>query len=115
MRILDFWILAPPSLQMQPPIRWGFPHETGCRCSRKAEEIVRKAPRDRASVSVECRTISDGGSGGSSIIGGIFFSVLGGGQDIASHVHAFAVALSCNVALLAVGGLLSLWLPRQVQ
>jgi EmrB/QacA subfamily drug resistance transporter len=60
-------------------------------------------------------TFQIGAALGVAIIGGIFFSVLGGGQDIASHVHAFAVALSCNVALLAVGGLLSLWLPRQVQ
>ena len=49
---------------------------------------------------------------GVAVIGGIFFTVLGTGQDLASHARAFAVALGCNVALLAVGGVLSLLLPK---
>lgn len=36
---------------------------------------------------------------------------LGTGRELASYSHAFGVALGCNVALLAIGGLLSLWLP----
>jgi EmrB/QacA subfamily drug resistance transporter len=59
-------------------------------------------------------TFQIGAALGVATIGGVFFSVLGGAQDVASHAHAFAVALSCNVALLVAGGLLSLWLPRQV-
>jgi len=45
---------------------------------------------------------------GVAIIGGIFYSALGAGQDLATYAHAFTVALGCNVALLALGGILSL-------
>jgi EmrB/QacA subfamily drug resistance transporter len=48
---------------------------------------------------------------GVAIVGGVFFSALGTGADLAAHAHAFAIALGCNVALLVAGGVLSLWLP----
>ena len=57
-------------------------------------------------------TFQVGAALGVAVIGGIFFTVLGTGQDLASHARAFAVALGCNVALLAVGGVLSLLLPK---
>ncbi|SDS10892.1 MFS transporter [Bradyrhizobium canariense] len=56
-------------------------------------------------------TFQIGASLGVAIIGGVFFSTVGGNQELTSYAHAFSVALGCNVALLALGGLLSLWLP----
>jgi hypothetical protein len=56
-------------------------------------------------------TLQIGAALGVAIIGGIFYTVLGAGQDLASHAHAFVVALGCNIAMLALGGVLSLWLP----
>jgi EmrB/QacA subfamily drug resistance transporter len=56
-------------------------------------------------------TFQIGAALGVAIIGGVFFSVLGTGQGLVSYSRAFAVALGCNIALLAIGGLLSLWLP----
>ncbi|WP_252168939.1 MFS transporter [Sphingomonas morindae] len=56
-------------------------------------------------------TFQIGSALGVAIVGGIFFSILGTGRSPADHAHAFAIALSCNVALLVLGGLLSLWLP----
>jgi EmrB/QacA subfamily drug resistance transporter len=53
-------------------------------------------------------TFQIGSALGVAIIGGVFYSVLGTGQDLAPHAHAFAVALACNVVFLAIGGLLSL-------
>ncbi|MEW6644787.1 MAG: MFS transporter [Pseudomonadota bacterium] len=47
---------------------------------------------------------------GVAVIGGVFYGVLGDGEDLAAYGHAFAVALGCNVVLLALGGLLSLGL-----
>jgi EmrB/QacA subfamily drug resistance transporter len=55
-------------------------------------------------------TFQIGAALGVAIIGGVFFSVLGGGQDLAAYARAFSAALGCNVALLMVGGVLSLWL-----
>jgi EmrB/QacA subfamily drug resistance transporter len=60
-------------------------------------------------------TFQIGAALGVALVGGVFFSVLGTGQDLASYSRAFAVALGCNVALLATGGLLSLWLPAKSQ
>lgn len=60
-------------------------------------------------------TFQIGAALGVAIIGGVFFSVLGSGQEIITYSHAFSVALGCNVALLALGGILSLWLPHQGQ
>jgi EmrB/QacA subfamily drug resistance transporter len=56
-------------------------------------------------------TFQIGSALGVAIIGGVFFSVLGTGHELVSYSRAFAVALGCNIALLAIGGLLSLWLP----
>ena len=47
---------------------------------------------------------------GVAVIGGVFYSVLGSHTEPAAYAHAFAVALGCNVAFLALGGVLSLWL-----
>lgn len=60
-------------------------------------------------------TLQIGAALGVAIIGGVFFSILGVGQELTSYSHAFSVALGCNVALLVLGGVLSLWLPRQGQ
>ncbi|GGE99038.1 MFS transporter [Aliidongia dinghuensis] len=49
---------------------------------------------------------------GVAIIGGVFYGVLGAGGTSADYAHAFTIALGCNVALLALGGILSLWLPK---
>jgi predicted MFS family arabinose efflux permease len=58
-------------------------------------------------------TFQIGAALGVAIVGGVFFSVLGARQDLAAYAQAFGVALGCNVALLAVGGVLSLWLPGE--
>jgi len=58
-------------------------------------------------------TFQIGAALGVAIVGGVFFSALGSGQDVAAYTHAFAVALGCNVALLVFGGVLSLWLPGE--
>jgi MFS family permease len=60
-------------------------------------------------------TFQIGAALGVAIIGGIFYSVLGTRPDPDAYAHAFAVALGCNVALLALGGWLSLWLPDERQ
>jgi len=56
-----------------------------------------------------------GASLGVAIIGGVFYSALGMGHDLGAYVHAFTRALGCNVVLLALGGVLSLWLPGEKQ
>jgi hypothetical protein len=53
-------------------------------------------------------TFQIGAALGVALIGGIFFSVLGSGRDIVAFSHAFGLALGCNVALLVLGGILSL-------
>jgi EmrB/QacA subfamily drug resistance transporter len=58
-------------------------------------------------------TFQIGAALGVAIIGGVFYSALGIRQDADAYAHAFALALGCNVALLALGGVLSLWLPRE--
>jgi EmrB/QacA subfamily drug resistance transporter len=60
-------------------------------------------------------TFQIGAALGVAKIGDVFFSVLGPGQELASYSRAFAAALGCNVALLAIGGVLSLWLPGDAQ
>ncbi len=60
-------------------------------------------------------TFQIGAALGVAIIGGVFYSALGDGRDPAAYAHAFVLALGCNVALLALGGLLSLWLPGERQ
>jgi predicted MFS family arabinose efflux permease len=58
-------------------------------------------------------TFQVGSALGVAVIGGVFFSTLGDGRDLAAYAQAFAKALSCNIALLAFGGLLSFWLPDE--
>ncbi|MGH8430708.1 MAG: MFS transporter, partial [Solimonas sp.] len=55
-------------------------------------------------------TFQIGAALGVAVIGGVFYYALGAGQTASAYAHAFTVALGCNVALLALGGLLSLWL-----
>jgi EmrB/QacA subfamily drug resistance transporter len=54
-----------------------------------------------------------GASLGVAIIGGVFYSALGAKQGLDAYAHAFTLALGCNVALLTLGGALSLWLPGE--
>jgi len=58
-------------------------------------------------------TFQIGAALGVAIIGGVFYSTLGARQDVEAYAHAFTLALGCNVALLALGGVLSLWLPGE--
>lgn len=58
-------------------------------------------------------TFQIGSALGVAIIGGIFFHVLGSEVSLASFRDAFSAALMANVALLALGGLLSLRLRQQ--
>lgn len=57
-------------------------------------------------------TFQIGAALGVAILGGVFFSALGNAQVPGAYSHAFALALSCNVVLLMLGGVLSLWLPH---
>ncbi|MBA8879404.1 MFS transporter [Phyllobacterium myrsinacearum] len=57
-------------------------------------------------------TFQVGAALGIAIIGGIFYTALGSGQNIASYQYAFSVALGCNVFLLVLCGVLSLWLAN---
>jgi EmrB/QacA subfamily drug resistance transporter len=50
---------------------------------------------------------------GVAIIGGIFYSALGQSETLNAYAHAMTHGLACNILLLALGGLLSLWLPGQ--
>jgi EmrB/QacA subfamily drug resistance transporter len=56
-------------------------------------------------------TFQIGSAVGIAIVGGVFFNVLRDGQGLTSYSHAFSAATGCNVALMALGGVLSLWLP----
>jgi EmrB/QacA subfamily drug resistance transporter len=60
-------------------------------------------------------TFQIGAALGVAIIGGVFYSAVGTRQDPDAYAHAFTLALGCNVALLALGGVLSLWLPGERQ
>ncbi len=55
-------------------------------------------------------TLQIGAALGVAVIGGVFYYALGTGQTISAYAHAFALALGCNVALLILAALLSLWL-----
>jgi EmrB/QacA subfamily drug resistance transporter len=57
-------------------------------------------------------TFQIGAALGVAVIGGVFFGVLGTAPEALSYAHAFSVALGCNVALLIIGALLSLRLPK---
>ncbi|EDZ99223.1 major facilitator superfamily MFS_1 [Burkholderia sp. H160] len=55
-------------------------------------------------------TFQIGSALGVAIIGGVFYGVLGESHGAAAFGRAFAIALGCNVALLALGGVFSLFL-----
>ncbi|MCI3206500.1 MULTISPECIES: MFS transporter [Pandoraea] len=57
-------------------------------------------------------TFQIGAALGVAIIGGVFYSALGAAHDLTAYTDAFVLALSCNVVLLIVGGILSTRLPR---
>jgi len=50
---------------------------------------------------------------GVAIIGGVFYGALGTGESVKAHAHAFTLALGCNVALLALAGVLSFWVSGE--
>jgi MFS family permease len=56
-------------------------------------------------------TFQIGSALGVAIVGGVFYTVLGTQITTIAYSYAFSDALACNVVLLAVGGVLSLWLP----
>lgn len=58
-------------------------------------------------------TFQIGASLGVAIIGGVFYYALGTEQTISAYQHAFALALGCNIALIALAALLSLWLAAR--
>jgi EmrB/QacA subfamily drug resistance transporter len=58
-------------------------------------------------------TFQIGAALGVAIIGGVFYGALGTRQAPDAYAHAFTLALGCNVALLALGGVLSLLLPHE--
>jgi EmrB/QacA subfamily drug resistance transporter len=60
-------------------------------------------------------TFQVGAALGVALIGGVFYGALGTRQDPDAYAYAFTLALGCNVALLALGGVLSLWLPGERQ
>jgi EmrB/QacA subfamily drug resistance transporter len=55
-------------------------------------------------------TLQIGAALGVAVIGGVFYAALGSGQTTSAYAHAFTLSLGCNVALLALAALLSLWL-----
>lgn len=55
-------------------------------------------------------TFQIGAALGVAVIGGVFYAALGSGPTISAYAHAFTLALGCNVALLALAALFSLWL-----
>lgn len=74
--------------------------------------ISRIDPRHAGLASgVVMSTFQVGSALGIAIIGGIFFTLVDAGTGPATYARAFSVALGVNVALLAIGGVLSLWLP----
>lgn len=57
-------------------------------------------------------TFQIGAALGVAVIGGVFYYALGTGETAGAYARAFTIALGCNVALLALGGLISLWLAN---
>jgi cytochrome bd-type quinol oxidase subunit 2 len=58
-------------------------------------------------------TLQIGSALGVAIVGGVFYTVLKTQTDIHSHARAFSDAAAINVALLTLGGILSLLLPNE--
>jgi predicted MFS family arabinose efflux permease len=67
----------------------------------------------RIGIGMMISTFQIGAALGVALIGGVFYSLLGPHPQAGDYAHAFTIALGCNVALLALGGWLSLWLPRE--
>jgi EmrB/QacA subfamily drug resistance transporter len=55
-------------------------------------------------------TLQIGAALGVAIVGGIFYRALGSDQTTDAYAHAFALALGCNIVLITLAALLSLWL-----
>jgi EmrB/QacA subfamily drug resistance transporter len=55
-------------------------------------------------------TLQIGAALGVAIVGGVFYRALGSDQTAGAYAHAFALALGCNIALITLAALLSLWL-----
>jgi EmrB/QacA subfamily drug resistance transporter len=55
-------------------------------------------------------TLQIGAALGVAVVGGIFYRALGSDQTIGAYARAFALALGCNIALITLAALLSLWL-----
>ena len=55
-------------------------------------------------------TLQIGAALGVAIIGGVFYRAVGAEQTTSAYAHAFSLALGCNIALIALAALLSLWL-----
>ena len=60
-------------------------------------------------------TFQIGAALGVAIIGGVFYSALGSRRTRLPTPTPSCSPSGCNVALLALGGLLSLWLPGERQ
>ena len=52
---------------------------------------------------------------GVAIVGGAFYATLGARTDIQGYAHAFSDAMALNVMLLALGCILSLFLPNETR
>ena len=55
-------------------------------------------------------TLQIGAALGVAIIGGVFYRAVGAEQTTSAYAPAFSLALGCNIALIALAALLSLWL-----
>jgi EmrB/QacA subfamily drug resistance transporter len=55
-------------------------------------------------------TLQIGAALGVAIVGGVFYRALGTDQTIGAYAHSFVLALGCNIALITLAALLSLWL-----
>jgi EmrB/QacA subfamily drug resistance transporter len=60
-------------------------------------------------------TFQIGAALGVALIGGVFYDTLGSGPDLAAYTHAFSLALGCNVGLLILAGVLSLFIPNETK
>jgi len=58
-------------------------------------------------------TFQIGAALGVATVTSVFYSILGSSSDLDSYARAFAFGLACNVGLLVIAALLSLWLSPQ--
>jgi hypothetical protein len=74
--------------------------------------IGRVDPRHAGLASgIVISTFQVGAALGVAVIGGIFFSLVETGEGAGVYTRAFEWSLGCNIALLALAGVLSLGLP----